>query len=99
MTTSPNHYQRAYVNPVNPVNWRSPLTKSLLANWTVPRNPGWSGGLSLRNLASTKYTGTLTNGPTWSTVAPDGTKSLLFDGTNDYVDVPTITTGTVNQTV
>jgi hypothetical protein len=44
-----------------------------------------SGSTSWYNLANSGLTGTLTNGPTYST---DGGGGIVFDGSNDYVNIP-----------
>jgi hypothetical protein len=42
-------------------------------------------GTSWRDLSGNNYTGTLTNGPTFSN---DGGGSIVFDGSDDFVQIP-----------
>jgi hypothetical protein len=49
-------------------------------------------GTTWTDLSGNNYTGTLTNGPTFSTTNGG---NIIFDGTNDYVD--TVNTGTTFQ--
>lgn len=78
------------VDPACPINWAHPMNYGLVADWTTPPNSGWSGGLTLRDLArggKNPNDGTLTNGPTWSGNRPPGAigQSIKFDGTNDHI--------------
>lgn len=44
-------------------------------------------GTAWNDISGNSYTGSLTNGPTFST---DGAGSIVFDGTDDYVNVSTL---------
>lgn len=60
------------------------VTTGLVSYWKFDEGSGTSAADSSGN----GNTGTLTNGPTWSSNTPSGTGySLSFDGVNDYVDV------------
>lgn len=77
--------QSAAINWGNPVNQASPLNRGLVS-WWLGRGPTVGSGtwfdLCKRN------NGTLTNGPTWSATAPSyRLRSLLFDGSDDYVSL------------
>jgi len=70
-----------------PLNWRSPLTRGLIAWWKIL--PGASGGTTLRDIAGGHH-GTLSSmDPATDWV--DGVKGqhLTFDGTDDYVEITT----------
>lgn len=53
---------------------------------SYPRN-----GTSFKDVSSTQMTGTLTNGPTYSS---EGGGSISFDGVNDYINAPSSFTST-----
>jgi hypothetical protein len=81
------------LDPTGPVNWQHPLNRGRLAWWMVPPNSGWRGSLRLLDLCGLSGRkadhGTLTNGPLWrGTTRPGGFGHLLFDATDDYVDLP-----------
>ena len=57
----------------------------VLALDAADRNSYISGSTTWTDLSGNGNTGTLTNGPTYSS-ANGG--SLVFDGSNDYVDIP-----------
>jgi hypothetical protein len=86
------------VDPRCPLDWSHPTNRGLLAEYAAVPNPGWRGGLTLRDLVRggrAPHDGTLVNGPKWQGAAgrPGGYGSLSFDGTNDLVncgDVPGI---------
>lgn len=77
------------VDPSCPVNWQHPLNRGRAAWWLILPNPGWRGGLTLRDIVrggKKPNDGTLTNGPKWEGAGrPGGYGSLAFDGTDDYV--------------
>lgn len=67
----------------NLINRQSPLAAGLAGFWPVL--PQTMGGARLLDAYGTNH-GTLTNGPTWSGLAPPGGfGSLGFDGTDDAV--------------
>lgn len=77
-----------YLDLGNPVA-DHPLTRGLVAWWLpLPNN---SGGSRLFDIRGTNH-GTLTNGPTWGAVAPDGFGALSYTGTA-YVALPAISFG------
>jgi hypothetical protein len=81
------------LDPSCPVEWGHPLNLGLVGHWMVPPNPGWSRGLTLRDLVRggrNPNDGTLANGPAWtgSQGRQGGHGALSLDGTNDYVSVP-----------
>lgn len=78
------------LDPSCPVDWAHPLNAGLVGDWTPAPLPGWSGGLTLRDLVRggrRPNDGTLTNGPTWVGGPHDGFRALNFDGVDDYVDI------------
>lgn len=82
------------INYGNPVS-SHPLNRGLGAWWLGL--PQWSGGTRLIDLTLSRRAGTLTNGPTWAP-RPGGFQSVKFDGSDDFVDGPTLTpfaTGTI----
>lgn len=75
------------LDPACPIEWGHPLNRGLLSDWTPGPLPGWSGGLTIRDLVRggrTPHDVTLTNGPTWAGGPTPGSKSVLYDGSNDY---------------
>lgn len=64
------------------------ITSSLVAHWGFEEGTG----TTTADLSGNGNTGTLRNGPTWTT-GRVGDSAILFDGTNDYVDalVPAVT--------
>lgn len=84
-----------FVDPACPINWDHPLNYGLVADWTVTPNPGWRGGLALRDLVrggKNPNDGTRTNGPTWiSGGRPGGFGALRGNGTNTRVVIGTAT--------
>lgn len=83
------------VDPACPLDWAHPLNAGLVADWTIVPNSGWSGGLTLRDLARGGHypnDGTLTNGPVWSgnKGRRAGLGDVVFDGSDDFVSVPSI---------
>jgi uncharacterized protein (TIGR02145 family) len=58
-----------------------PLTKGLVGYWKLDD----ASGTNATDSSGNGNTGTLTNGPTWTTGMVDGAAN--FDGTNDYVSV------------
>jgi hypothetical protein len=59
------------------------ITDGLILNYDFGSAETYPGvGNTATNLVGTGYTGTLTNGPAYSTLAGG---SLTFDGTNDYI--------------
>lgn len=81
----------------NPVNWQSPLNRGLVSWWlNLPSLSG--GGTTFRDIAGSNH-GTLTSMATpststsgWNrTTRRGGWGHLAFDGTNDYVGVPSST--------
>ncbi|HEX3147015.1 MAG TPA: YDG domain-containing protein [Gemmataceae bacterium] len=61
------------------------LTNGLVGYWKFDEGSGTSAA----DTSGQGHTGTLTNGPTWSSTTPFGTGySLSFNGTNSFVDTP-----------
>lgn len=77
----PIHYGKPVVD--------HPLNRGLVG-WWLPL-PQWSGGSQLFDLLG-RLPGTLTGGPTWTTVPGSEFGALTFDGSNDYVDLGNSTT-------
>lgn len=76
---------------------RSIVTTNLIACFD-PGNPRTypGSGTTIRDASGNGYTGTLTNGPTYS--ATNGGVFVL-DGVNDYIDIPGINLTSTNYTV
>lgn len=76
-----------------PVDWDWPLNSGLVGWWAGWPLPGWSGGPVLRDAVRHSgrrgYNGTLTNGPTWGPGPRPGLRGLVFDGSDDHVDLGT----------
>lgn len=67
-----------------------PVTTDLLLNYDAGNTNSYPGsGTSWFNLQPTTFTSTLINGPTYST---DNGGTIVFDGTNDYVQKASIGT-------
>jgi hypothetical protein len=77
--TASNSAARAYCPPGDTSTCNPPV-----AHWTLDERQGTSAN----DITGNANTGTLTNGPIW-TPGKIG-QSLLFDGTNDYIDLPTV---------
>lgn len=81
-----------YVNPACPVNWAHPLNAGRVSWWRRVSNPGWSGGLTLRDLVRGGHApndGTLsgTTKPAWRGPSgfPAGVGILNYNGSTAYV--------------
>jgi hypothetical protein len=62
------------------------ITDGLILNYDFGSAETYPGvGTSAQNLVGTGLTGTLTNSPVYSV---DGGGSIYFDGSNDYIDLP-----------
>jgi hypothetical protein len=73
------------LNLGQPINWANPLNRGLVSRWQVV--PEWEGSQKLFDLAAFNH-GTLTNGPTWSSLGrPGGYGSITTDGVDDYIDL------------
>jgi hypothetical protein len=77
-----------------PVNWASPLNHSLVSWWLCL--PNWMGGFTFRDLCGRNH-GTLTNmdpPSDWVSNSRLGSYGALdFDGTDDYVAIPSLLWG------
>ncbi len=84
------------LNAGSPVNKYNPLNRNLVNWWLVsPLNhPSYKGGSRLLDLCGRNH-GTLINGVTWqgSSGRQGGRGSLLFDGVDDYVEMPLVNSG------
>lgn len=72
----------------NNLRVEDPTETDLVAYWKLDEG----GGTSAFDLSGNSYTGTLTNGPTYSTNLPStisfsNARSLSFDGTDDYISI------------
>ena len=62
------------------------ITDGLILNYDFGSAETYPGvGTNAQNLVGTGYTGALTNSPAYSV---DGGGSIYFDGSNDYIDLP-----------
>jgi Concanavalin A-like lectin/glucanases superfamily/Galactose oxidase-like, Early set domain/Glyoxal oxidase N-terminus/Purple acid Phosphatase, N-terminal domain len=59
------------------------LNPGLVSHWTLDEG----SGLTAADASGNGHTGTLVNGPTWTTAGRLG-GALSFDGVNDYVEIP-----------
>ena len=83
-TVTPTRTQTPSVTPTattSPTPTRTPLPSTPLAYWQLDEG----GGLSVFDATGHGSTGTLINGPTWSTGKIHG--ALSFDGSDDYVRI------------
>lgn len=97
MPVGMNETPVGFVDPACPIAWDHPLNRGLNRCWSVLPNPGWSGGLSLREITGKGSSATLTGFDSpfsassgWVPGKNPGRKALRFNGGNDYVGLGVI---------
>ena len=77
-------FYRSYYSSSNAPWPTNMITRGLIGYWDANNTNSYPGtGTTWSDLSGNGYTGTLTNGPTFSSSNGGG---IVFDGTNDYVD-------------
>ena len=78
-------FYRSYYSSSNAPWPTNMITRGLIGYWDANNTNSYPGtGTTWSDLSGNGYTGTLTNGPTYSSSNGGG---IVFDGSNDYVNV------------